>query len=291
VKNIILKVAGLAAACFLISFAAAKLAGVAKYPDDLGRRYMVKLSEGHEVSFDQEILIEGVDEIEIETVSSDIRISQNAAKDAQGKMRAKFHGPDYLGFTSIRAGNKLYLKVANKTEKQNGLQWNFDELGNELTLDLPAQVKRIAVKTVSGDVAAKAVRWEKLSVAGTSSDVNLEEAELGTFELKTVSGDVRCGRCKLGSLSAGTVSGDISLLLSGAAPQIVAGTTSGDVELRFEQRPSVKLEISSVSGDIALDPAFGKVAEDARRAALAIGGGKGRVAVKTLSGDVRIGMR
>lgn len=150
-------------------------------------------------------------------------------------------------------------------------------------LAAPAHVKtvsgRLTLKDLTDAVDAKSVSGE-VEASGIGGDL----------KAKTVSGAITVvdGACRW--LDAKTVSGDVLLDLDldrTGVYEIV--TVSGDVALRLKD-PSVLVEATSLSGDVASD--FDLRWDDHRggrkRMRGRIGDGEARLFVKTVSGDLRL---
>jgi DUF4097 and DUF4098 domain-containing protein YvlB len=150
-------------------------------------------------------------------------------------------------------------------------------------------------KTASGDVTvADAV---DVRIESASGDLRIDEVR-GAGGLKSASGDIRLGHVS-GSLDASVVSGDLQVAAvdNGAHVQAVSGdidltavaqgdvevrTVSGDVSVGVRQGARVRVDVSTVSGDlkseVELDTAPGE-GED---------GPLVSVSGRTVSGDLRI---
>jgi anti-sigma factor RsiW len=140
------------------------------------------------------------------------------------------------------------------------------------------RVERISgalkLNTVSGDIWSEGSR--DVQIESTSGDVRLEQAAGGVASIHTVSGDIaRSGGCAAGcALEIETVSGDVTLgLLAPSSFQLQYETVSGDV---------AEEDAASAFGAVG----GGKLEVAGHRAALRVGDGKGRVHVKTVSGDL-----
>jgi DUF4097 and DUF4098 domain-containing protein YvlB len=115
----------------------------------------------------------------------------------------------------------------------------------------------------------------------------------GSIEATSVSGDVRLEVETVREVRLHSTSGDLTFR-GALTPEgnVEAETVSGDVNLRARAPAGFQYEASSFSGDIG--NCFGKEAEatsrhgPGSRLSGATGDGKGRVRVKTMSGDVEI---
>ena len=120
--------------------------------------------------------------------------------------------------------------------------------------------------TGSADVALSG-RYGRVAVKTTSGDCVVGAAE-GSVRLGTASGDCRVEEA-LGPISVSTASGDLFVGVAGGP--LGASLVSGDVDVR-DARSAVS--VSTVSGTVDVE---------------ACGGGD--VTVRTVSGDVRLGLR
>jgi DUF4097 and DUF4098 domain-containing protein YvlB len=166
-----------------------------------------------------------------------------------------------------------------------------------------------SLRTVSGDLRADltAAQFEGKTVSG---DLRLRgNGQPGDVRVSTVSGDIVLDR-GAGDVEAASVSGDVRLDLDpgkdvrmhstsgdlnfrGALAEnasVEAETVSGDVVLHSRSRAGYEFEAASFSGDIG--NCFGKQAEATSRHGPGsrlngtVGDGKGRLRVKTMSGDI-----
>jgi DUF4097 and DUF4098 domain-containing protein YvlB len=148
-------------------------------------------------------------------------------------------------------------------------------------------------KTVSGDVRLKGKSEAgDVRVSSVSGDVFLERAG-GDVEVTSVSGDLLLDVASVSTVRTRTTSGDLSL--RGALANdgsVEADTISGDVTVRMKPQGGFQYEATSFSGTIG--NCFGRHAENTSRHGPGsrlngtTGEGRGRVRVKSMSGDVAI---
>ncbi|MEJ1960494.1 MAG: DUF4097 family beta strand repeat-containing protein [Gammaproteobacteria bacterium] len=153
--------------------------------------------------------------------------------------------------------------------------------------------KDIEGKTVSGDLRLTGKSQEgDVRISSVSGDVFLERAG-GDVEVTTTSGDLLLDVAKVNSVRTRTTSGDLSL--RGAMARngnVEAETISGGVTVRLKPEAGFEYEASSFSGSIG--NCFGQHSESTRRHGPgtrltgSTGEGRGRVRVKSMSGDVAI---
>jgi DUF4097 and DUF4098 domain-containing protein YvlB len=148
-------------------------------------------------------------------------------------------------------------------------------------------------KTVSGDLRLKGKSEAgDVRVSSVSGDVFLERAG-GDVEVTSVSGDLLLDVASVSTVRTRTTSGDLSL--RGALANdgsVEADTISGDVTVRMKPQGGFQYEATSFSGTIG--NCFGRHAENTSRHGPGsrlngtTGEGRGRVRVKSMSGDVAI---
>lgn len=162
----------------------------------------------------------------------------------------------------------------------------------------------VDAQTVSGDLSVRGVTGPH-DVQAVSGDVVVEDAE-GPLRLKSVSGDVEVRRY-VGHVEGNTVSGDVTFdaaRIRSMALQTVSGdlvvkgvlepprahrmkAISGDVELDLTE-PDMVIEFHTTSGDLDCDVAARVERQGRRDCTVSCGAARGRVVVKTVSGDLTI---
>jgi DUF4097 and DUF4098 domain-containing protein YvlB len=148
-------------------------------------------------------------------------------------------------------------------------------------IDLRGRVRRLDVKTASGDVRLRGEIEENADVKTVSGDAHLERVG-GEVRLQTVSGDGTIGSAG-GSVEAKSVSGDLRVdsVRTGTASFT---SVSGDVEFGIAPGSFLDVDAGSVSGDLSSEVPLGSDAGD-------LGGGEAPTVVlrgKTVSGDVKV---
>jgi hypothetical protein len=162
----------------------------------------------------------------------------------------------------------------------------------------------IDAQTVSGELSVEGVRGP-LEIQTVSGDVRVEDVQ-GPTRLKSVSGDIDCRRY-VGHLEGNAVSGDVTIAaarLRSTLLHTVSGdiqiegrldprkehrfkTISGDVELALAE-PDVTIEYRTASGDLESELQGRVVHRGRKEFSVVLGGGKGSVVVKTVSGDLTL---
>lgn len=202
---------------------------------------------------DLEVHVPNQSEVQATAVSADLETSnllgEQRLKTVSGELRADFGGTNGADFEAKTVSGNMRLRGA------------------------AAHPSSIRLGTVSGDITLDGGSGE-IEATSVSGDVHLEMEMARGVRLHSTSGDL-------------TFRGGLT-----ADATIEAETVSGDVTLRPRAQGGFEYEASSFSGDIG--NCFGKEAEATSRHGPgsrlmgSSGDGKGRVRVKTMSGDVEL---
>ncbi len=142
-----------------------------------------------------------------------------------------------------------------------------------------------SAKTATGDVSIKRAAG-RISVNVASGDVAVTATEPISLDVHSVSGDVRARAPRFEHVAIETVSGDAELAGSfGTAVGHAVSTVSGDVEVALAG--GLTVEVRTVSGDVECDHPDRREG-NGRRRPLVIGDGAAHLAVRSMSGGVRI---
>lgn len=150
---------------------------------------------------------------------------------------------------------------------------DIDSVSGEVKLDAPSPnaSARAHVQTVSGDVQAR----------------NLA----GRIKLETVSGNLTCACAATSDLDGGSVSGDLDITAAPASgARVNLESMSGDIALRLPASVSAVFDVSTVSGSIRSD--FGEVRDEEYGAGSSLkaqlGNADAQIKVQSFSGDVQL---
>lgn len=151
--------------------------------------------------------------------------------------------------------------------------------------------KDFEAKTVSGDMRLRSAGQRgEARLSTVSGDITLDKAA-GDVEATSVSGDVRLNVEDAGGIRMHSTSGDLTFrgMLTDTGT-VEAETVSGDVSLHVRGHAGYEYEIASFSGDIG--NCFGREAQSTSRHGPGTrlmgtqGEGRGRLRVKSMSGDI-----
>ncbi len=142
-----------------------------------------------------------------------------------------------------------------------------------------------SIRTASGDVSMKRAGG-RVAADVASGEVTVSAAEAITLAVNSVSGDVRARAPRFDSVTIETISGDAELAGAfGTTAAHAISTVSGDVELAV--LGGLTLDVKTISGDVDCSHPDRREG-DGRTRPLVIGDGRARLSVRSMSGDVEI---
>ena len=174
----------------------------------------------------------------------------------------------------------------------------------DLRISVPDGVA-LDVQTVSGDLSADGLRADG-SLSTTSGAIDLADSS-GALQVQTVSGDITLGGAS-GLLRVRSISGDIALrdlrdarldLESTSGDIAVTGSLadgqqstisniSGGVHVRLPAAADLRLNASTVSGDLSSDLDLRDALRERRSLSGTVGVGKTTLTISTTSGDIEV---
>lgn len=161
----------------------------------------------------------------------------------------------------------LVLEAASSDVQADGLLGDQRYRTASGDVVLRAASGRIAIEVVSGDIDISATGEAQVSARSVSGDIALRAATLSTLQVTTTSGDMK-----------------IAGRLAGPGPFTIE-TVSGDGLLA--PAGDVRIEMTSVTGDLASELAGPQVTDRGRRI-LAIGTSGPIVTFRSMSGDLHV---
>ena len=269
---------------------------------------------GNGVAVDERktLALTGVDLVSIEGVSDDVRIVEGTSD----TLEAWLHGTAGTGSAAVphlgedRAGSTLTVRVERDRTIGVGFFWS------NVTLEISVPrgyARKLAVRTVSGNVQVADHGFAGLALSTTSGDLNVGAVSAPELRMSTTSGDMSSGavtsqsvdmssvsgRIRVASLRGDaklhTTSGDVNVTFGAVGSRVDASSTSGDVTLKLPEGARFQLDARSTSGDIActFPITISQGTTGGGRHALAgavgaAGAGAAQVSVHTVSGDIRI---
>ncbi|MFJ3881202.1 DUF4097 family beta strand repeat-containing protein [Streptomyces sp. NPDC090077] len=174
----------------------------------------------------------------------------------------------YRGDTAPVPGQRVSGGVLGFTDGCGG---DGDSCWVDYRLEVPASV-RLKIGSSSGDITVTGVASAELD--SSSGDVRAERIT-GPLKVRTSSGDLRAADLAGAEFEFRSSSGDSTVGFAKAPASVSVTTSSGDVTLRAPQAPyRVSADTASGERDVTLGDAPGATS---------------RIAVRTTSGDIRIG--
>jgi len=178
--------------------------------------------------------------------------------------------------------------------------------GKKFRVDFDVTVPRecaIDAQTVSGDLSVHGTRGPT-RVESVSGDVTIGDLQ-GPMRVKSVSGDVECADY-VGAVEGSSVSGDVGI--HGRVRSCELHTVSGDISVDLEPEPTHESRLKTISGDVDLgllgssclcdyrtasgdlecDVSARIMREGRKDRTIVVGDGRGRIHVKTVSGDLTL---
>lgn len=171
---------------------------------------------------------------------------------------------------SLVEGSRVVLRTASGPMDCMDLQAHVDASSASGDLHLHTLRGPVTVQTASGELHA-----ERIS---------------GRLTFRSASGDARITDCDLTGLNVNTASGDINLQgRLAAADGLRVHTVSGDVDLELVDPVPSEITFKSVSGDARIGMPYQPVGQKTWKCGP--DGSHGRLAVKTVSGDLVVRVR
>lgn len=221
-------------------------------------RELTKLID--EVDFSQ------VDSVNVRTVAGDISVVTTDEPEVKIEVKGEFFRDDFFEWSL--ENNILNLKLNEEAEKKGSFfTFSFPINSALIKLHIPEkELQKIQINSVSGDI-----------------DLNLKKAVNVT--LSSVSGDMDV-KVDARDLDLKSVSGDMEITLNSSEALLNARSTSGDIHVHIiEKDLNAEVVFKSVSGDFDSNGVTDQSGEDYGRNNLKFGEGKGRLSIRTVSGD------
>jgi len=220
-----------------------------------------------------------------------------------------FHSSRRYQYTyTIKAPSYLELDLVGDDGdvRISGWQGNIEISLDDGDVDLKdLRAERVVIEIEDGEVTARGLDGE-FFLTGDDGDLLLTESKIGwarirvedgdveitksegDFDLVLEDGDVRLRAVKAGNLDIRSSDGDIFVdLLLGDPPDINLETDDGRVELGLRTGTSARFSIHTDDGRISLDlPSGTDIDEHDGNASGDIGGGEGRIRIRTSDGNV-----
>lgn len=276
-----------ALACYAISYAGIRMSGVDgdKLPENIIMAYAKSSGDMKTLNVNRDIEVKGVEEMEVTMTATDIKIVPSEDE----RIHIKLNGlvsSNVFDLQAVQLGNKIDIQLSQKDKNKQSFIFFEDGDKGDMEIRVPATIKSMELRTVSGDLKLGTLKLEKLKVKTVSGDVDMDSTETKQIIWQTVSGDWD-SNSPLTNFDGKSVSGDYEISTKTADPQIKANSTSGDLTVKFAMAPDLKLDFHSTSGDANVKTAALKHEGD-KILTTTLGGGKGSLEFKTISGSLNL---
>ncbi|MFQ6005454.1 MAG: DUF4097 domain-containing protein [Woeseia sp.] len=209
--------------------------------------------------------------------------------------------------TPKRGGRNISSELVIHVPEKSSLEVG----GVSADIDVTNVHGTLQLQSVSGDIDSE-VNSADIEITTVSGDVEVQgDDKSGHAELSSVSGDIDAQNLA-GEAVVNSVSGDL-VLVNGSFERVRLETTNGDIvfkaklsddgtlnvetingdlEIEFDGKVSARFDIETFNGDIrncfGPQPVRASEYTPGRELKFIEGGGKGRVTVKTLNGDLNL---
>jgi lia operon protein LiaG len=234
--------------------------------------------------------VDGINEIQINTVSSDINILPVDTNE----VTAHFYGSPtssntnkYPKLTAKIENNKIIIKV----EQQVFFIFKFGGFHHELKLDvsIPKSYSQdLNINTTSGNAKIDSFNFNYFKYNSVSGDLVLNKLAAKSSKFSTVSGDFSITEIT-GDLNFSSVSGDLNATFPSFSNSIKVGTTSGDTKINLPENAEFNLNFNTVSGDADCEFPLTTEGNHSRKGLRgSIGSVSNEITVSSVSGDLEI---
>ena len=146
---------------------------------------------------------------------------------------------------------------------------------------------RITLDTGSGEIRVSGIDGELAMDTGSGSIIG-SRLSLERLSADTGSGDIELSEVRAPRVSLDTGSGSVLLTLTDDVSDVSVDTGSGDITLRIPAALGARLSIETGSGRVKTDVPLRLIRRDGDSIEGTIGDGRGRIALETGSGSVRL---
>lgn len=274
--------------CFVFSYFCAALGKLGSF-EAVAARYAHDAEKSTAVTIERIFPANQVQEVEIDAINTDINFISVDSAEVKVSVQGNYpvSGKPEQALESKLEDGKLTLSV-DKLNQENGSHVGLTvHQAGKMAISLPKSIKKVSVKTVSGELEIHDLSLNTFKVETVSGDIKGSNSQIDKLKIETTSG-VLNWQGQIRDLDSESISGDMELDLKNTDPTIQAQSVSGDIKITFEAKPDLKLDLATTSGDLEVAPAFGKTTGEKEDYSITMGSGKGSVRAKTVSGDLKV---
>ncbi|MCR5355945.1 MAG: DUF4097 domain-containing protein [Lachnospiraceae bacterium] len=239
-----------------------------------------------------EVDLKDFDSLKVDVASIDVNIQEGDSyrieytvregmepkiTESSGKLTVK--QPDSVGM-GFNFGFDTQPNVYNITvPKGSSIDIDAESASGEITIrDIDISGK---VEASSGDITISGSEGKELSVETSSGKISCDSVEVKSADFKASSGEINLSGITADEVKCNTSSGDVELKDSKVS-DVEMEASSGEIEIELDgDEDDYSYDISASSGDIKVN---GQTAEKRFEK----DGGKGKISVKTSSGDIKV---
>lgn len=261
----------------------------------------------YEVDDQNSIAISSINNIRIDMVSTDIKISISNDDNVKATLKGYIKSSREISTTKLdmsKQGDTIYIKSPSKSFTGS---YSYSE-NLKLEVFIPrSYVNNLDIKTTSSDIAADTLNLNNFTINTISGTIKTGEISVKSFNFSSTSGDLIVSKLKSSNNQIKTTSGEIKI--NSMEGNLSLNSTSGDCYLSYKDMPSGNIDISSISGEIELltpsnaeffinasstsgdvklsKPIIAEVKKEHQVRGV-VGSDKCRINIKTTSGDITI---
>jgi hypothetical protein len=269
--------------------------------------------ETHDETIEKTFTVDRMPRLRVRNVSGETSIKSGAGGEVRVVARKRVRGGSadrakrLLENVEVRIeqkGDDIFVEPHLYEQERS---WLDLFRGKRFRVDFDITVPRetaVDAQTVSGDLEVRGTRGPS-RLESVSGDVGVADVQ-GPMRIKSVSGDVQCTDY-VGVVEGSSVSGDVEI--RGRARSVEFHTVSGDLSIDLDPEPagresrmktisgdveigligsSCVCDFHTASGDLECALPADVVREGRKDRKVIVGDGRGRVHVKTVSGDLTI---
>ncbi|HYC31473.1 MAG TPA: DUF4097 family beta strand repeat-containing protein [Gemmatimonadales bacterium] len=196
-----------------------------------------------------------------------LAVGKVSVSNVNGRLRVDAHSAP---ITATGARGELMLDVGSGSVTATGIE-------GELVVD-----------TGSGPVEVSRFKGTELTVDTGSGEVTATELQANRIVIETGSGDIRVSGATAPEVVLETGSGGVTADLRSRLAELQVETGSGDIAVTAPGSLGAEVEIETSSGDIETDFPLQVTRHSRDHLVGRIGDGKGRIAIETGSGNIRL---
>ena len=163
--------------CFLLSYASSVLGNLnseKSFPHSLFTQYTKTIGNAQSVEIEKNIESSDISEIEIQTTQTDVELKTENVKQISVGLRGHYvsktnHPEEALQV--IPEGSKLLVKTNESEDDNVFFHMSGPETDGKMIVIAPPNIKKIKIKTISGDISIAPIQLSELTIESVSGDM------------------------------------------------------------------------------------------------------------------------